>query len=119
MQSKDSMRSQKFNINTVQLPYHTTYPVKQQKGKGVTILFKDYTYLPRCFELESSPHLHLPLHRHLDLICLVCCMQCTNQNWRFGFGNLQQPSQSLATYLPGKFKLYYASDFIIAKKKVF
>ena len=53
MQSKESMQSQKFNINTVQLPTRTRLPVnvKLQKIKLVTIMFKRARY----FELTTQP----------------------------------------------------------------
>ena len=88
MQSKESMQSQKFNINTVQLPTHARLPVnvKQQKIKLVTIMFKSARY----FELTTQP-------ATLSGRYAVCSAQI-----KFGDlarANLQQPSLFLPACL--------------------
>ena len=77
--------------------------VKQQKGKVVTIMFKD-----QIFRTNSSV---------CRLICQVCRMQCTNQIWRFGWRNLQQSSQSLPACLASSSCMYLILFWL--KRKLF
>ena len=93
MQSEDSMQSQKFNINLVQLPGYLSNSKK--------VMWSPYCSRTRYFELIALGMPYAVYKSNVEI-------------W------LGQPAVviSISTCLPCKFKLH-VPDFIMAKKKAF